>query len=615
MKISKINMNGFGKFEQTAYDLDGQLTLFYGDNEAGKSTIMGFIRTMLFGFPNRNYMAERYEPVYGGRHGGSLILCDEAGMQYHVERYDLGKQSSVQMKLAMDDGTVGGEAELRQLLGGVSSEVFYHVFAFSLSELQEIRTLQSAEVNRFLLSAGTGIGGATMIAAEKQLTGQMDQLFRPRGQVQPLNQLAVQLQEAEQQLAASRAMSEQYDLHVKEVQACDAEIEQLQVEMAEANAKRDWYERCLRGHEDWTLWQSLKQQLSELRAAGIGDNVTPASSAMSGQLAAGRQGPSKRPRFIGVSNQRVMMLLLSLNLVIPGLLFVLDQRIASIIAFVVIAIGSGIVFRAHSLQKAAVLQEEETKKAQMLELQQEIQQLEHYLRALAGEEGLAVMTQQWHETDYQTLRRLLLKWQDRSESLAYQRNEWHNRKGRLEGELDRLKAEQQVGRQQQHYEELLASFQQLMGQWASSALCLALLQQTKAVTDEAQHPKLMRQASQYFATMTEQQFVRVMAPLDEGVVKVERATGEVIDASLLSRGTAEQLYLALRFALIARFKTVPLPIVMDDILVNFDATRLRNTLSICAELSKQRQIILFTCHPHIRDQLAAIAPDHQCIAL
>ena len=44
-----------------------------------------------------------------------------------------------------------------------------------------------------------------------------------------------------------------------------------------------------------------------------------------------------------------------------------------------------------------------------------------------------------------------------------------------------------------------------------------------------------------------------------------------------------------------------LPLMVDDILVNFDARRARNTLALWARLSARHQIIAFTCHPWVRE--------------
>ena len=83
---------------------------------------------------------------------------------------------------------------------------------------------------------------------------------------------------------------------------------------------------------------------------------------------------------------------------------------------------------------------------------------------------------------------------------------------------------------------------------------------------------------------------------------------EVVDAikttrppHLLSLGTRQQLYLSLRIALLMTAENVGrgLPIMCDDILVNFDDERRVQAIRALVELAKKRQVILFTCHPDI----------------
>jgi uncharacterized protein YhaN len=80
----------------------------------------------------------------------------------------------------------------------------------------------------------------------------------------------------------------------------------------------------------------------------------------------------------------------------------------------------------------------------------------------------------------------------------------------------------------------------------------------------------------------------------------------------MSRGTREQLYLAMRFGLIDEYETrsEPLPAVMDDIFVNFDDERDERIVKILSQFSKQRQVIVFTCHQRSLEAYKNIGATH-----
>ena len=53
MRIHDFHIDGFGRFaDRTVGPLTRPITVFFGPNEAGKSTYLQFIRTILFGFPS-----------------------------------------------------------------------------------------------------------------------------------------------------------------------------------------------------------------------------------------------------------------------------------------------------------------------------------------------------------------------------------------------------------------------------------------------------------------------------------------------------------------------------------------------------------------------------------
>ena len=74
MKIVEMSIYGYGKFENITFSPLHDQQVFYGENEAGKSTIMSFIHSILFGFPTKQQSELRYEPKKGAKYGGQLIV-------------------------------------------------------------------------------------------------------------------------------------------------------------------------------------------------------------------------------------------------------------------------------------------------------------------------------------------------------------------------------------------------------------------------------------------------------------------------------------------------------------------------------------------------------------
>ena len=97
----------------------------------------------------------------------------------------------------------------------------------------------------------------------------------------------------------------------------------------------------------------------------------------------------------------------------------------------------------------------------------------------------------------------------------------------------------------------------------------------------------------------------------EGKLQVVDAARTAREPVHLSLGTRQQLYLALRIALLQQADNVgrAIPVFADDILVNFDARRRRGAARALAELARTRQVVLFTCHEEVVKALRKADPD------
>jgi uncharacterized protein YhaN len=123
------------------------------------------------------------------------------------------------------------------------------------------------------------------------------------------------------------------------------------------------------------------------------------------------------------------------------------------------------------------------------------------------------------------------------------------------------------------------------------------------IYERERQPFVLKHAGRYLNKITKRRYVHVIKKADGNKLVVETPEGLQKSVNSLSRGTAEQLYLSMRLAFIKEYanRVGTLPLIVDDILVNFDSQRARTTISLLNEISKENQIIMFTCHPHTLD--------------
>jgi uncharacterized protein YhaN len=147
--------------------------------------------------------------------------------------------------------------------------------------------------------------------------------------------------------------------------------------------------------------------------------------------------------------------------------------------------------------------------------------------------------------------------------------------------------------------------------YAVLSMAVRLLTLAKERYERDRQPEVMHRAGAALAKITNGRYDRIAAVLDTDAIDVFDSASGAHAPRLLSRGTAEQVYLALRIGLIDQLGDVGagLPVLMDDVLVNFSPDRAEPAARAIADLASRRQVVFFTCHPAAADLLCAVAPD------
>jgi hypothetical protein len=140
--------------------------------------------------------------------------------------------------------------------------------------------------------------------------------------------------------------------------------------------------------------------------------------------------------------------------------------------------------------------------------------------------------------------------------------------------------------------------------WQTLSMASCLLEDVCSTFERERQPETLREASTFLSQLTDGKYTRVWTPLGTNQLKIGDAENKSIPLEVLSRGTREAVFIALRLSLAAAYsrRGVMLPLVLDDVLVNFDRDRAicaARTLQTFAELG--HQVMMFTCHQHIVD--------------
>jgi uncharacterized protein YhaN len=257
VKITDVQIDGFGVWSDLKLDQfsDG-MTVFYGPNEAGKTTLLEFIRSVLYGFaPQRR--ARYLPPAHGGRAGGALGLVG-AGGKFAVRRTPVGGAGADDLgkvEIFAANNTRQGQHVLGTLLAGIDEPIFNNVFAVGLREVQELGTLDDTEAADQLYKLTSGLDRVSLVDVMRQLEAARNQLLPPDGQggqllelLQQREKLQAEIQELSSrglrwaQLAAQRReLQEEVGRLDENIQRMERECRAVEVGL---QVRQDWRQRA-----------------------------------------------------------------------------------------------------------------------------------------------------------------------------------------------------------------------------------------------------------------------------------------------------------------------------------------------------------------------------------
>ena len=256
MKITRIDVDRYGVWHGLHLPLpDAGLNVFYGPNEAGKTTLMRFLREMLYGFEPWNIATDgvrREPPQWGGRlsvrHDGRAL---EILRRAHPETRGV---------LTLRGGDASPEEELSGILG-ISKSLYEHVFAVGLLELQELATLDDENVAQLLYGLSLGPQGRTLLDVLSRIEAERARMLGTDGRDGELTALLARDAQLAAAIDDAGQVGDRYAELESRLDGVDAEIAALKRRQVDAHLQ-------LRGHlfleRVWGPWNNVRECREEL---------------------------------------------------------------------------------------------------------------------------------------------------------------------------------------------------------------------------------------------------------------------------------------------------------------------------------------------------------------
>lgn len=650
----------YGKLNQAQLDLQPGLNVICAPNEGGKSTWSRFLLTMFYGLNTRQRgdLADknRFQPWNGTPMQGRLELSVGEKLlvlSRRTQRTD-APMGVFSCTYAGTDTPVPDldAAHCGETLLGVPQSV-YQRCAFIPSGSMAINADADLE-RRINALISTGEEKVSFLQAENRLKKQLHQ--RKYNRTGAIPQLEAEIGELMAARAEVKSLAEQETfLHSQLLQAQQEQKERLLIRQREIQRQAEEKQQLLLQLPDSATLQNINEQLGAVRslaeqAQQAEDAAKQQDAAIQVQLQELNRNPLHPMTKSELETQlqiqppappqvAQLLICLSLSLCSGGFLwYELDrpQILWLCIACAATALTAGSFLwllvkrlRLQQQRRRELKRQEELRKLaeSYLPLLEEVERqrslLQQQRQAAADSDArvrstlvqLLGQVRQWAPDAHSAadIRRFVQQTTQRREDLTQeirqaqsgvlqvQSDDTDGTCTRLQQQIAQIRGRLAAIGQPDDLERQLRSMQeqlaQLQGEYDALAMALGSLRTANVALQNRFSPELGRRAAEIFADMTGSDWSSILLDREFHLSAETDSDPTRRNVQLLSTGTADQLYLAVRLAICEMIlppEQNP-PLILDDALLTFDDMRLGKTLDYLTRLGEKRQILLFTC--------------------
>jgi len=598
LKIKKINIGSFGKLKNTEILLSDKINIIFGENEAGKSTLISFIKVMIFGMNSKgqniqNNFRKKYLPWSNDPMHGSVVI--EKDNEELIITRSFGE--SKRFDKCEIKSNVTGEDKKNGIIS-LSEDSFDKTAYFSQLNFKVNGERNEEITSRLMNLKSTGEEEISYEKGLKRLKDIYRSIIKKGGVLESLLLKKIKIQED--------------IIKIQEIK--DSNIENITL-LRNLIKKR---EKINNGYslED----KNIKEELIELKESLLLEEELVFSMAYFDNTVDEKEIYKKEMRLKEIQNiienykkiknsyKIYNKIYAALFISIPALVISIICLIAvnfNFIFFVIVltALTAGLFF-------ALIYYENKIKN------NKEMENLIYERKYIEG--TLKDFYEKYEVDNYMKFVSKLNQYRESKSTLAVLRSKIKEKEMELEKTIAEEKGAQLIKIEREILElnnkiqnafslyENQTSFEEQLDQVEkdikfyknkSLALEIAIKELENAFNAIQSNfvPKLNEEISRILYNITNEKYKDVKIGGNLEVNLVENGNDYLKESDYFSMGTLHQIYFALRIGILNLIDNENLPLLLDEPFTQYDDKRVKAVLKFLAGEKEKRQVILFTC--------------------
>ena len=633
MIIKDIQLTNFGKFHHKDMPLEPGLNIIYGENEAGKTTIHTFIRGMLFGIEKQRGKASgkdlysKYEPWEDPSNYQGMMRIENEGITYRIER-NFNRQNKTFKVINEDAGIELSSSEIDRLFMGLDESCYYNTISIS-----QLGSVTDKELEVILKNYAANLG--TTKSMEIDIKAAFADLDSQKKKIIQENKIGEEeiiektLKNVKEQLEVSEREQHNIIASVEQKKEAAYKLVDRKKELSTLDKKR-LEELAKHNERKDKLYQDVMSYTAEVeKNTATLDKIKEHKAELEKQLL--EKGVDSSETMEALSDKVIHRSSMPITFIILALAF-----IGAAVGFTVgnieflalkeywirpaVCLGVAAMFLFFAIIRYGFNQRRKMKK---LEALKELRLVLDKLEAAKHEELYMKRQLDSKKEALDNTQQQILQEEEKevtAQDYSQDIQEIEEKERELNDSISKARwALEQKKENDIQTEKRLDELKERLNNIKNAKIDIDAIEEAKKNIEEIANEirnsfgkKLNERASYYMAQITNGKYDKLT--IDERLNISVNSRKALIMASRLSKGTIEQIYMALRLAAAdIIFEKDKKPILLDDAFVMYDNKRMGNTLKFMSE--NMDQVILFSCHTREKVMADKLGLKHNFIKL